>query len=128
MSVLNECGWTAYGVVALSLLSLFVALVSLVLAVAKPPIGGVMSLLALALALAPGGLGVIGTIWGRSRVDEAVSGASISSETRERIRSLGYAEAATCTPIGLYASAPPLVLSGIALVIALARRKRAASS
>lgn len=123
MEAFKLCGWPAFAAVGMSGLALFIAMVSLALAVAKPRIGGVMSLLALAFALGPGAVGFGGTLWGRSRVDSVLQGDAVAPEWKERIRTQGYEEAGACTSIGLVASAPPLLLAGLALVIALARRK-----
>jgi hypothetical protein len=101
-----------------------VSVVALSLSVVKPRVGGAFALLSLAIALAPGGIGVLGTYLGHSRVDDVVASGAIDPAMKERIRQAGYAEAATCTTVGVGAMLPPLVLSGIALVIALARRKR----
>lgn len=108
------------------MLATAVALVALGLAIFSPKAGLVVAALALAFGCSPAGVGAYGTIHGQSVVDAAVSGASIDPAQRERIREIGYQEAAGCTTIGLVASGPALLLAAVALMVAFARRKPAA--
>jgi hypothetical protein len=120
---IRECGWAGYAAIGGGLLALFVALVALSLAVAKPRVGGVFSILALAIAFGPAGCGALGSFQGKQKVDEVVDSVAIDPSQRERIRQQGYREAAACVPVGLGASALPFVLSAVALGIALVRRQ-----
>ena len=123
MQMIRECGFVAYVVLALGLLAVVVALVAVSIAILKPRIGLVLSVLALAVSCGAPGAGVAGTLWNRSKIEDALSGASVDPSQRERIREIGQAEAAQCTTLGLGTGALPLLLSIAALGVAFMRRK-----
>ncbi len=124
MEAFELCGWPAYAAVGGSLLGVLVALVALGLAIFKPRFGLALAVVAIAVALLPAGCGVGGTAYGRHRIDRVLDGDSIDPTQKERIREMGYAEASESTPIGLVATAPPLVIAALALPIAFLRRRR----
>ncbi|MFO0571234.1 MAG: hypothetical protein U0263_36730 [Polyangiaceae bacterium] len=125
MEAFRECGFPAFLVLALGILAVLGGLVALGVAIAKPRAGLVLGVVALALACVVPAAGVGGTLLGRQKTDEAVSGVSIDEGQRERIRIQGYAEASQCTTIGAGAGALPFVLALAALGLAVARRKSA---
>lgn len=126
MEMFRECGWPAFAVLGLAILSVLFAMVALGVAIAKPRLGVVLGGVALAVSCSVPGMGAGGTMLGRSTVDDAVSGASIAPDQRERIRAEGYQEAGQCTSLGLSFGALPGVLSLAALGLGgLRRRARA---
>ena len=125
METFQACGWPAFATLGAGMLAAVVALVALSLAIFSPKTGLAVAALALAFACSPAGAGALGTVHGRSVVDGAVSGASIDPAQRERIREIGYQEAAGCTTIGLVASGPALLFASVALMVAFVRRKPA---
>jgi hypothetical protein len=124
MQMLFECGAAGYLVLGLTLLALLFALVAVGVAVLRPRIGILIAAVAVAASCTPGGAGILGTQLGRAKVDAVLAGPAIDPEVRERIRNVGYAEAAQCTPLGLGGSVPPLVLALVALAVAAARRAK----
>lgn len=123
METFRECGWPAFAVLGLGILSVLLAMVALGVALARPRVGLVLGGVALAVSCSVPGMGVGGTMMGRSTVDAAVSGASISPDQRERIRAQGYQEASQCTSLGVGFGALPGVLSLAALALGGLRRR-----
>lgn len=123
MQMIRECGFMAYVVLALGLLAVVVGLVAVSIAILAPRIGLVVSVLALAVSCGVPGAGAAGTMWNRSKIEDALAGASVDPAQKERIREIGQAEAAQCTTLGLGAGALPLLLSIAALGAAFMRRK-----
>jgi hypothetical protein len=74
--------------------------------------------LSLSVALLPLGVGAVGVQLGRSRVDQALRTPFVDTSQRERIREEGYREARSCVAVGGAFSAPPLLLSLLALALA----------
>lgn len=118
------CGWTGLAILALGFLTLVVAFVGILLgALGKGPAIAV-GIVALVLSLGMPGIGVIGTSLGKNLTDQAVTSGAISPEDRERIRAVGYAEAQTCTTIGLTGAVVPALLALGAIGLGFARRQR----
>ena len=63
-----------------------------------------------------------GTAFGRAHVDRALLGVAATSAQVDRIRTQGYAEAQTCTALGLGGTMVPALLGVVATVIAATRR------
>ncbi len=122
MTLFHECGWASWAALGAGVIGLFVGLVALSLAFAKPRVGGAFALLALGIALLPAGCGMAGRMQGERITDQVVDSAAIDPTQRERIRAEGYRESAACTTVGLGATAAPFFLSALALVVAFARR------
>ena len=118
-----ECGWAAYLILLLTIVSLVGALIAIGLAFFTRKWGLPIALVAFCLTLTVPAAGVIGTSYGKSVVDGAVSGNSIDPTKREMIRKVGYEEAGTCTTLGLGLGALPGLLSLAGLGIAILRRK-----
>ncbi len=123
MQTFMECGWAAWVILLLTIIAVAGALVAVGLAFFKPKWGLPFAVVAFGLTLCVPAAGVIGTSYGKSVVDGAVSGHSIDPAQRERIRKVGYEEAGTCTGLGLGFGALPGLLSILGLGIAIARRK-----
>ncbi len=128
METFQECGWPAWVILLFTIVSVAVSLVSLGLAIVKPRVGVVFGVVAVGVALSPAAMGGIGTLRGRSVVDEVLKSGAIDPEQHARIRAEGYREAGQCTTLGLSFGALPLLLSAAGLGVALARRKRAPAS
>jgi hypothetical protein len=123
MEMFRECGFVAFVVLAAALLALVAAIVALCVAALTRRFGVAVAVMALALALVVPALGAVGTLWGRNVTDSAISGESIDPAQRERIRQAGYQEAAQCTSLGAMTGALPVLLSVVACVIAVVRRR-----
>lgn len=125
METFRECGWPAFVVLGLGGLAVLAGLVALAVAIFKPRVGLVLGVVALAVSCSVPAMGAGGTVLGRSKVDEALSGGGIDPTHKERIRQVGYQEAGQCTTLGASLGALPLVLSLVALGVAALRRKPA---
>ncbi|MBI3206996.1 MAG: hypothetical protein HYZ29_35995 [Myxococcales bacterium] len=123
MEMFRECGWPAFAVLGLGVLSVLLAMVALGVAIARPRVGLVLGCVALAVSCSVPGVGVGGTTLGKSTVDAALSGASVAPEQRERIRAQGYQEAGQCTSLGVGFGALPWVLSVAAVAVGGLRRR-----
>lgn len=123
MEAFRECGFMSFAVLLLGVIAVVLGLIAVALALLKPRIGLVLAVVALAASCGVPGSGAAGTLLGRMKVDEAVSGGAINPEMRERIRAVGYAEARQCTTLGGVVGALPLVLALGALGVAFARRR-----
>jgi hypothetical protein len=119
----RECGWPAFAVLGLTVLAFLAGMIALGVAIFRPRVGVVLGAVALGVSCSVPAMGVGGTTIGRGVVDEAVSGGSIAPDQRERIRQVGYQEAAQCTTLGLSFGALPGVLALAALGVGAARRK-----
>jgi hypothetical protein len=127
MTMIHECGLISFAILALGGLALAVCLVAVALALWKPRVGLVLSVLAVAASCGVPALGVVGTMYGRSITEGAISGASIDPDVKARIREAGYAEAAQCTTLGAGTGALPILLSFAALSVAFLRRQTRAA-
>ena len=123
MNSFMECGWAAWIVLLLAIVAVAGGVVAIGLAILKPKWGLAIGLLAVGLAVLVPAAGVLGTLQGRNVVDGAISGHSVDPSMHEKIRTAGYAEAATCTSLGLTFGALPGLLSVAAIGVAAVRRK-----
>ncbi len=123
MESFRECGWSAFLSLGVGILATLVGVVALSLALLKPRAGLIVGVLALSASLGAPGMGVIGMVWGRQQTESAIASESISPELKERIREVGYAEAAGCVPVGATFGVLPLILAGIAIVVSVVRMK-----
>lgn len=117
-----ECGWPAWLVLLLGLIALGLALVALVLALLATKHARLLSVLAVAAALLPAGAGALGTLWGQHQVDAVLT--AVDPAQRERIREVGYREAAQCTTLGAEGASLPLALAVAGLLVSVLRRER----
>ncbi|MEZ4222416.1 MAG: hypothetical protein R3B13_15870 [Polyangiaceae bacterium] len=122
MTTFLECGWAAWVVVLVAVVGVAAGLTGLGLALFRPKWGLGVGVLALGIALTIPATGVIGTTLGRSKVDEVLTSGAIDPAMKERIRAVGYAEAKSCTTLGLTFGALPGLLSVIAVGLAFVRR------
>ena len=77
----------------------------------------------LGAVIALGGAG--GAYFGRSQVERAIEGESVSPVTKERIRRAGYAESRSAARLGLGCAVVPIGAGAIALLAGSARRRDA---
>ncbi|MGV3620177.1 MAG: hypothetical protein ACO1OB_05145 [Archangium sp.] len=112
---LQEGGFGAWAAVGFGALALPVALFALVAMLNKSrsafTLGIVTTLLGLAGALS----GVLGTIYGRQQLREALASVS-SALDAERLTRAGWAEASNAALFGFFAALIPLVLGGISAI------------
>lgn len=118
----QNCGASAYLVLLLSMVALLIGLVALALVFSGSRAAKIVAGLALAGALTAMGAGLLGAALGRKTVDEVLQSGAIDPEQHDRIRAVGYAEAAQCSDLGLGMGAVPLLLGGVALVVAFTRK------
>ena len=109
----------------LGLVSFAFSLVALLLSFTKNRFALVLAVLAFGITLTPAATGVVGTYLGRSKVDSVLG--VVTADQRERLKAVGYAEAAQCTKLGLGFGALPMVLGLAAVGVAFARRPQGAS-
>jgi hypothetical protein len=111
----QECGWPSWLVLLAGLLAVVASTVAFGVALFRVRWANLMSWVALALALAPLGVGGLGVALGRSKVDSLLSSGAIDPSVLSRIRDEGYREAGRCIEVGATASALPLLLALLAL-------------
>lgn len=125
MESFRECGWSAFGSLGIGILATLVGVAALAAALIKPRIGMITGILALVMALGAPGVGILGMFWGRRQTDAAIAGPWIAPEQKERIRQVGYAEAAQCVPVGATLGVLPIVMASIAIAVGAAKSKNA---
>lgn len=123
MDSFRECGWSAFLSLGIGILATLIGVVALSMALLKPRAGLLVGVLGLAASLGAPGMGVIGMFWGRQQTESAIASESINPELKDRIREVGYAEAAGCVPVGATFGALPMVMAGIAIVVAVVKQK-----
>jgi len=125
MEMFRECGWPAFAVLGLGVLAVLAGMLALGVAIFRPRAGLVLGVVALAVSCSVPAMGAGGTVMGRGRVDEALSGASVDPGAKQRIRAQGYQEAGQCTTLGASFGALPLMLALGALAVGALRKKPA---
>jgi hypothetical protein len=121
----QACGAASWLVLLVAILATPLSIVGVGLALGRVRAARIVAGIAVVVALLPVGIGAAGTVLGRAKVDAVLASAAIDPLFRERIRVEGYQEADGCTLIGLGFGALPLVMSLVALGLALAlSRKR----
>jgi hypothetical protein len=119
----QECGFPSYVCLLTSLLAITLSCVSLVFALLGARVVVVLAWLAVTASLLPVGVGAIGMVWGRLKVERALDTEAIEPQQRERIRHEGNREAAGCVALGGVLSGPPVALAAVALALAYTRRR-----
>lgn len=122
MEMFRECGWPAFVVLALGVVAALLALTAIAVAIARPRAGLILGVVALAVSCSVPGTGVGGTLMGKKKVDEVVDSGAVSPDVVERIRKVGYQEAAQCTNLGLGVGSLPLLLAVVAIGLGFLRR------
>lgn len=122
METFRECGWPAFAVLGLGVVAVLAGLIALAVAIFRPKVGLVLGVMALAVSCSVPAMGAGGTVIGRGAVDSAVSGGAVDPAQAERIRQLGYQEAAQCTTLGASFGALPLLLALAAIAVGALRR------
>jgi hypothetical protein len=123
----RNCGWASFVMLFLGLLGLGACVLALVLTLVRRPVGAIIAAGAgVALALMSFGAGPIGAMYGRQVTDNALDTPAIDPAVKERIRTVGYAEANACVSVGFSIGAMPLVAGVIALGVALRAKKKLA--
>src|SRR5262249_8531594 len=122
---LCDCGMPFWWMALTLLLAAPVGLAALILLFAGKTTGArITSGAVAALGLLIVTLGLLGRTMGRTVVDRALSGDSVSPEQRERIRGEGYREADRCVSVGLAMGLPTGVAGAGLLAAAMLRRRR----
>jgi hypothetical protein len=80
---------------------------------------------ALAVALMPVGVGSVGLVLGRSRVERVIASGFADPTQLVAIREEGYRYAGSCLTVGVAFTALPLLLAIVALAAAYGLRARA---
>lgn len=122
MESFRNCGWPAFAALGVGTLAMVVAIAALAMALIKPRMGVIVAIVALAMSLGPGGVGFLGMLWQRQHVDSILAAGVIEPQSIERIRVIGYEEAAQCVPVGGVISVVPLFFAGIALTLSFVRK------
>lgn len=122
MESFRECGWPAFGALAVGIFATLIAVVALAIALTKGRAGVILGIAALAIALGAPGVGIFGMFYGRQVVDDALRGPVVTPEFREQIRATGYAEAGQCVPVGATIGVLPMLLAGIAIAVGLMKK------
>jgi hypothetical protein len=122
--VFQACGWMSWLCLLAGMLTSVFSVIAVVVAIARGRVSVLLAWAALAIALVPGGLGVVGMALGRAKVEQAITGEAIEPEMRSRIRQEGYREAGGCVEVGGALTVPPLLLAAIALGVAYALRRK----
>ncbi|HYQ42059.1 MAG TPA: hypothetical protein VER11_08825 [Polyangiaceae bacterium] len=120
----QECGWPSWFSLLLGLGAFALSLTALVVALSRGRARTSLFWFALVVALLPIGVGAAGMQIGRARVDHVLSLPFTDASQRERIRELGYREAASCVAVGGAFSMPPLLIALSALAGAYALRRK----
>lgn len=123
MESFRNCGWPAFAALGMGTLALIMAIAAIAMALLKPRLGVIVAIVALAMSVGPGGVGFLGMLWQRQQVDSILAAGVIEPQSIERIRTIGYEEAAQCVPVGGVISVVPMFFAGIALVVSLVRKK-----
>lgn len=122
--VFQACGWMSWLCLLAGILTSVFSVIAVVVAIARAKAAVLVAWVVLAIALVPVGLGAVGMVLGRSKVEQAIAGESIDPEMRERIRQEGYLEAGGCVQVGGALTAPPFLLAALALGTAYALRRK----
>lgn len=120
----QECGWPSWFSLLLGLGAFALSVAALVVALFRGPARKSLSWIALVVALSPIGIGAIGMQMGRAKVDSVLALPFTDASQRERIRELGYREAASCVAVGGGFSAAPLLFALSALIGAYALHRK----
>lgn len=123
MESFRNCGWPAFAALGMGTLAMIMAVAAIAIALLKPRMGVIVAIVALAMSVGPGGVGFLGMLWQRQQVDSILAAGVIEPQSIERIRAIGYEEAAQCVPVGGVISVAPMFFAGIALVVSLVRKK-----
>ena len=124
-----DCGWASFAILLVTLLGVLIGIVALVLgAMRKGWVGAGLAIVVVCLGLLDGAVGVGGMLYGRTRVEGAVSGASIDPSQKQRILEMGYGEAQMCVNAGAINGAALVVFGLAGIGLALALKKKAAQS
>jgi len=122
----QECGWPSWFSLLLGLVAFALSVAALVIALFRGRARMSLSWFALVVALLPIGMGAVGMQLGRAKVDRVLSLPFTDASQRERIRELGYREAASCVAVGGGFSAAPLLFALSALLAAYALHREEA--
>ena len=122
-----DCGWASFVILLVTVLGLLLGVVALVLGAMRTGwVGAGIAIAVVCLGLVDGAVGVGGMLHGRSRVEAAVSGASLDPTLKRRIMDQGYQEAQTCATAGALNGATLAVFGLAGIGLAMALRKKAA--
>ena len=119
IEIFQECGWWSYVAFFAALAALAASVTALGLALARAKVARVFAGIALAIALTPPILGLVGRASGMRNLEAALATAAIEPGDAARIRIQGEKEASGCVTIGLGSGLLPLALAAIALVLAV---------
>jgi hypothetical protein len=122
MESFRECGWAAYAALGAGILVTLFGAVAFGLALLKPRTGVIAGIAALAMSLAPGGVGLLGMFWGRHQTDSILASGVISPDRVDEIRAMGYQEAGQCVPVGMSIGALPFVMAGAAIAVGVVKK------
>lgn len=122
--VFQACGWSSYLCLLAALLAVLLGSIGIVVALTRTRAAVWLAWTACLVALSPAAAGAFGVMAGRSKTDQVIVGDFIDPEQRERIRTEGYQEAGGCAVVGGTLTLPPLLLAGVALVLAYSLRRK----
>ena len=117
------CGWAAWVMLLLFVVSSVLGLVGVALLIDRSRAAWLMGVSTLGVGVLIAGAGVGGEMWGRSATDASLPFRCADPSQLETIRRAGYADAAHCRTLGLFGSAVPL-LGGLAVAFVGRARKR----
>lgn len=119
IQIFQECGAWSYFALFAAVLALAGSVTAFGLALARAPVAKVIAAVALAVALAPPLLGLVGRTMGMRNLEAALASADLGPEDGARLRAQGEKEACGCVTVGLSTGLLPLALAAVALVLAL---------
>lgn len=121
MESFRECGWASFVSLGAGFIALILGIAALAVALGKPRAGVLVGALALVFSFGPPVVGFLGMLWGRHQTDAILASGVIDASVGNELQTQGYAEAAQCLPVGISIGVLPLVLAGVALVIAASK-------
>lgn len=124
MQTIHECGVATPIVLLIAIVGIVAGAIALAVAFAarSPGLRIGVAIGALLIASMPLLAGGLGRALSRNQVDEAALYVA-DREEAEQLRIQGYSEADACVVLGVMGALVPALLGGIALVIALSRRR-----
>jgi hypothetical protein len=126
LELVRNGGVFAYAAIFAGLIGTALGLSAVIALTAKSKAASTTGVIAVLLAVCAAGLGMLGTMLNKSKVDSAL--ASVTRVMAERIHQLGYREAQETALVGFVAALLPFVLGAIAIFGARAVMRAQAAS
>ena len=122
--VFQACGFASWLCLLAAIVAIPLTMLACGLALVRSRGAKILTGIAFAASLVPAGVGVLGMVAGRAKVDAVLESGAVDPSFRDRIRDEGYKEADGCVLVGAIAGGFPLVVSLLAVALVLARPPR----